>query len=217
MHRHLRLATVSALFLASALVAQTPASEPENSPHRSYVLVQDSTMHQATFNGRQGGELMRYAKAHPGTYLVFSDHGNLYRLDNADRLAEIRTLYAPMKPLVEKQQGLAKAQSALATPQRTLAKEQQPLAEQQRKLAEQERGSSPEDQAQLGQAQAQLGQEQADLGRVQGQIGSQQGDLGQLQGELGRQQAAIAHTADKRVQAILATCLADGTCPRIQS
>jgi hypothetical protein len=217
MHRHPRLASASALFLASALLAQTPAKETETAPRRSYVLVQDSALQQTTFDWRQGGELLRYAKAHPGTYLVFSDQGTLYRLDNADRLAEIRSLYAPMQPLAEKQQGLAKAQSALATPQRALAKEQRPLADQQRKLAEQQRSSTPQDQVQIGQAQAQVGQEQADLGRVQGQIGSQQGDLGQIQGELGRQQAEIARTADRRVQTILATCLADGTCPRIPS
>ena len=204
--------------LASALLAQTQDSTiiTGSGSDRPFAYVEGSSIH--TFQGswRSTTPLLRYAHDHTGTYIAFAQGTEIHRLDNPDRLAEVRRMYAPMQDLAAKQHGLAQAQQALAQGQQKLASTQRPLSEHQRDLAQQQRSAgTPQSQGQLGQAQGVLGEEQGYLGSAQGDLGRQQGDVGAAQGQLGRKQGEIARDIDRRLQVIFTECLANGSCPRV--
>ena len=157
---------------------------------RSFALVLESSP--VTINGSWHGttDLARYAQDHAGTYIVFSENGELRRLDNPERLREAQRLYEPM--------------TALAAQQRALAAEQRPLAAQQRALGAQQRAATtPVEMQSIGAAQAALGAQQGNIGRVQGEIGRKQGEIGRA--------------LHARVEAMLDACLTDGSCPRVSA
>lgn len=161
----------------------------DSDPHqRSFALVVESSV--VTMNGgwHPIAQLARYAGSHAGTYIVFTQDGQLRRLENPQRLAEAQQLYEPMRALAAKQQALAA--------------EQKPFAEQQRALDSQQRAATdPHEMTRIGAEQAAVGREQ--------------GEIGQLQGAVGRQQGEIGRAFYNRVQVFLDACLADGSCPRV--
>lgn len=183
-------------FALSVLPLSVPAqSKPDisyfndgDAHQRSFALVVQSSP--VTINGSWHGtaDLARYAGDHAGTYIVFSENGELRRLDNPERLAEAQHLYEPM--------------AALAAQQRALAAEQRPLAAQQRALGMQQRAAATP-------------VEMQSLGAAQAAIGAQQGDIGRVQGEIGRKQGEIGRAFHSRVEAMLDACVANGSCPRV--
>lgn len=179
--------------LAAGLFAQTGEQKPAQGTaqtERTFAVVERSSMR--TFQGswQPSAPIFRYVKDHPGSYVVFSQQGALYRLDRPDQMAEVERMYAPMQELSTKQ-------DALAQVQKPLARNQQDLASQQRDT------SNPMQKGRIGEAQ--------------GAIGQEQGDLGAMQGELGRQQGEVAKAAYKRMQVLFNQCLSDGSCQRIGS
>ena len=183
---------------------------------RSFVVIEDSSLRTSQGSWDGTAPMWRYVKEHPGSYVVFTQDGALYRLDKPEQLAEVHTLYQPMQALTTKQEALAHAQQALAGEEQRLAHSQQTLAKRQQSLGREEMAASnPGDQARIGQGQGTLGQAQGDLGGAQGDLGRQQGDLGAMQGVLGKQQGEIARAAYHRMQAIFDGCLADGSCRRV--
>lgn len=198
---------------------QTTYTSGDNKAQRSFAVVDEASIGSFQGSWNEESPVLRYAHQHPtGRYVVFTDKGVLYRLDNGKRLDEIREMYAPLKELSKRQEALAQAQQPLARQQALLARTQQPLAQEQRSLAQQQRGASnPADQGRLGRAQGILGEQQGDLGRAQGILGEQQGQIGAIQGELGRKQGEIARANYTRMQTIFDGCLADGSCSRVSS
>lgn len=157
---------------------------------RTFAIVEHSSMR--TFQGNWGSSasLLRYVHGHGGTYVVFAQAGDLYRLDSPAALAEVQRLYAPMGEL-------SAQQDALEQVQRPLEQNQSTLGEQQRTAVDP--------------------QEKGHIGTAQGAVGQEQGEIGRMQGALGRQQAAVAKAAYQRMQTIFDRCLADRTCSRISS
>ncbi len=185
----------SALLLLAASVSfahtQTSAPATEAKPeHRSFAFVSGSAV---MLNGswEDGSPLQIYAHAHTGHYIVFWQDGILHRLDAPARIEEIEREYAPMAPLEARQ--------------KELAARQKPFAEQQKALAARQKAAQGDP------------TEQGRIGQEQGRLGQQQGDLGQQQGEIGRQQGEIGRAVYLKVQTMLTACLADGSCPRINS
>ena len=157
---------------------------------RAFALVVNSAL--LTINGswHPMPSLTAYAHDHAGTYIVFTQNGELHRLDTPKQVAEAQLLYAPMREL--------------AAQQEALAAEQRPLAAQQQALgAEQRAASDPHEMTRIGAEQA--------------AVGAQQAGIGQQQGAIGREQGAIGRAFHNRVEAMLETCLADGSCPRVSS
>lgn len=166
-------------------------SDNDSSSNRAFALVNGS---EVMLNGawdNEGGQVSRYAHAHPGHYIVFAEGGQLHRLDDPARISEAEQAYAPMVPLNARQH--------------ELALQQKPLADQQRALAEKQRAArgNPEEQGRIGQEQ--------------GRLGEQQGAIGEKQGEIGRQQGEIGRAFYNKVQGMLTTCLANNSCPRVSS
>ena len=187
-----RIALAGSL-LAAAVAIQSGAQSPQeakSAKDRAFVYVAGSSMN--TFSGEWSGmaPLLRYTKSHSGTYVVFSEGGALYRLDTPALMTDLERTLAPMRELEAKQ--------------KVLAAEQKPLATQQRSLGAQQRAATdPETMGRVGAVQGAIGQEQGAIGRVQGEIGRRQGEIGRVFGE--------------KVQTMISACLADRSCPRVES
>lgn len=192
MYQELSRFYLSSLFVAalgaSPASAQTAMQVNSSAPERPFAYVMNSAMRTSSGYGSGSAAVLRYAKSHPGSYVVFTDGGALHRLDAPASLSELERTLAPMREL--------------ATRQKALAAEQRPLAAQQRDLGAQQRAArDPEEMGRLGAAQAAIGQEQGDLGAVQGIIGRKQGEIGRAFHE--------------KVRTLIGACLADGSCPQV--
>lgn len=191
MQRHWRKLSFLALCLSPACaqtVAHNGTSMVFDGVERPFALVVNSST--VTVNGGWHAldPLPGYTQAHPGSYIVFVQGGELHRLNTPERVADAEKLYAPMLSLEARQ--------------RALAAEQRPLAEQQRALAAEQRAAvNPA--------------EQGRIGALQGKLGAQQGAIGERQGEIGRKQGEVGRAFYDRVQAMLEVCLTDGSCPRV--
>lgn len=173
--------------LAAAAQEQSTAGAP-TSPDRTFAIVERSSVRAIQGSWQRSSPLLRYVHDHSGTYVVFAQGGELYRMDRPDQIAEVERLYAPMQELAVRQEAFAKAQKPLARNQQTLA------AQQRDTISPMEKGR---------------------IGEAQGAIGQEQGDLGALQGDLGRQQGEVAKAAYRRMQTIFDRCLTDQSCSRI--
>ena len=190
--RFLSAAALCFSLLPLGILAQT---KPENTvifndgeSSRSFALVVGSSVETLEGEWHEESPLLRYTQSHPGTYLVFTKDGQLYRLDDPARIAEAERTYAPMRELASKQ--------------KALAAEQKPLADKQHALgAEQRSAATAEEHERIGMEQGAVGAQQAQIGRQQGEIGRQQGDLGRA--------------LYRQLQTMSDACLADGTCPRV--
>ncbi len=180
-------AAVALLFLPLGLIAQTKpdVSHFAEGSQRSFALVVQSSVVTMSGGWHPIAELSRYVQHHAGTYIVFTQDRELRRLDNPDRIAEARRIYAPMRELAIKQ-------SALDAAQKPLDKEQEALGAQQR---------AARDPSEMGR-----------IGSAQGTVGAEQGDLGSLQGAIGRQQGEVGRNFYNHVQTMLDACVADRTC-----
>ena len=178
----------SLLFTSLASMAQTH-SETLGS-QRAFVYVERSSPHTISCGSSDAAPLLRYAKSHEGTYLVFAENGTLHRLDRPAQMTELEHGYAPMRELEAKQ--------------KALGAEQAPLAARQRALAAQQRAASAPD-------------EMRRIGELQGALGEQQGALGAKQGAIGEQQGALGRQFSAKVQDMLNACLADGSCPAVST
>lgn len=190
--RHRNVICLGLLVAEGIAAAQSISTSYSNASTsgRTFAYVVDSSM--KTFSGYWSGSApgLRYAQAHPGTYLVFIEGGVLHRLDTPARLAQLEKLQAPMRELEAKQ--------------KALAAEQKPLAAQQRELgAQQKAAKDPDEMGRIGAAQGAIGQEQGEIGAVQGAIGQKQGDVGRA--------------FYSEVQGQITACLADGSCPAVTS
>ena len=159
-----------------------------DAPQRTFVLVAGSTVETIAGDGRQVEAVQRYAQSHSGNYIVFAEGGALFRLERPEDLAEAARLAAPLRELGTKQE-------ALAAKQAPLAKKQQELAEKMRSAA----------------GPAEMGR----IGEEQGRLGAEQGRIGEQQGKLGEQQGAAGKVLNDRVQDMIAGCLRDHSCKRV--
>ncbi len=159
-------------FSAAFLLAAAPVAKPQehktakvvSPPERTFAVVERSSLRTYQGSWQQDAPLLRYVHNHPGTYVVFAQGGELYRLDRPEQMAEVERLYAPLQELSVRQEALAQAQ-------KPLAQRQQALGAQQRAEAD------PLQKGRIGQAQGALGQEQGDLGALQGELGRRQGGV----------------------------------------
>lgn len=174
------------LVAAAQMTMQDFSGEP--GPQRAFALVVGSTVQ--TIDGPCGAsaKLNKYAQQHPGTYIVFVQDGDLYRLDASVSLTKAKALYAPMRSLMIRQAALAA--------------EQVPLAHTQRALGEEQRTAVDPG-------------EKGRIGAAQGAIGQQQGAIGELQGQIGREQGLVGRTFYRHVEAMLNDCVANHSCTRV--
>ncbi len=192
MHASRFAAFFSLTFLPLGLLAQT---KPETAylpggdgQKRTFAFVVHSQVLTISGEWRPIFQISRYAHDHTGTYIVFTQDGELRRLDKPESVNEAERMYSPMRELAVKQKVL----DAL----------QKPLDKQQDRLgAEQKAATDPS--------------EKEHIGVAQGALGAEQGDIGQLQGAIGRQQGEVGRAFYNRVQAMLSACVVDGTCPRV--
>jgi hypothetical protein len=168
---------------------ESVASGAPDAPRRPFLLQVNSE--ESTRVGDWNGDfsMRAYAKAHPGTYVLFLAEGTLYRLDKPDNLAEAQRLYAPIRALGQEQGVLGRQQSALGQEQGNLGRQM---------------SAARYDPA----AMQALGEQQGNLGRMQGTLGAQQGNLG-------RQQAELSRALYKRVEEMIDACLRDRSCAAI--
>lgn len=185
MHRWIPLSACTLLLCTISVVGQQ-TTHTNSRVDRPFALVVDSKL--VSLNGTYTGNrsnLESYAKTHPGSYLVFEERGSLYLENNADAVAEIERLDAPMHPLDAQQHALRDKMRPLEQQMKTL--------EQKMRAAQ-----SPQEQTAIGAEMRQVGEQMERVGKEQGAVGEQQGKVGKA--------------FYNRAQAIFVQCLANQSC-----
>ncbi|MGA8529267.1 MAG: hypothetical protein WB622_06095, partial [Acidobacteriaceae bacterium] len=177
-----------------------------------------------------------------GPFLWFSHEGRSYIVDDAAIVAQVRSLYEPMRDLARQQEALGVQQGVmgrmegeLARQERTAANVRIPDLSKEMADAEAALNSLKSEQGQmlseqkLGEMESKLAEMEARLGTLQARaamqsnfgermraLGEQQRQMGERQRELGEQEKTLAAHAQQQVQSIIQESLRNGKALQVK-